>query len=128
MVFVDARTMQTTIEKDGRISLYGIQFDTDSSAIKPQSDRTLQEVASLMRQNPNWALRITGHTDDVAPADYNQRLSMARAQAVVDALQNKYGIAAQRLRADGKGLTQPVASNANEAGRAQNRRVELTKD
>ncbi len=125
MVFVDAGTMQTTIEKDGRISLYGILFDTNSAALKPESERTLAEIARLLQRNPGWKLLVVGHTDNVAAADYNLQLSMQRAQAVVAALTQRHNIAPDRLRADGKGLTQPVAPNDTEANRARNRRVEL---
>jgi OOP family OmpA-OmpF porin len=128
MVFVDAGAMQSAIEKDGRISLYGILFDTNSAVLKPGSERTLAEIARLLTRNPGWKLLVVGHTDNVAAADYNLRLSMQRAQAVVAALTQNHGVSAARLRAEGKGLTQPVASNDNEAGRAQNRRVELIRE
>jgi outer membrane protein OmpA-like peptidoglycan-associated protein len=128
MVFVDADRMKSTLDSSGRISLYGVLFDTNSAVIKPESDKTLAEIARLLTQNPGMKLAVVGHTDNVAAADYNLRLSLQRAQAVVAALVQRYAINAPRLRADGKGLTQPVASNDTEAGRAQNRRVELIKE
>ncbi|HMK65664.1 MAG TPA: OmpA family protein, partial [Thermodesulfobacteriota bacterium] len=68
---------------------------------------------------------IVGHTDNVGTFDSNVKLSQARAASVVSALVNKQGIAALRLIPFGAGPTSPVASNKDEKGRAQNRRVEL---
>ena len=69
---------------------------------------------------------MEGHTDNAGTLTHNQQLSAARAQAVVAALEAQ-GIAAARLQAAGFGQTKPLADNATEAGRAQNRRVELVK-
>jgi len=107
------------------IRLYGIHFDYDSAHIQPRSEPVVADVAALMRGNPAWRFEISGHTDSDGGAAYNLALSQRRAQAVVDDLVSRYGIARSRLVAKGYGLTRPVTSNASEAGKALNRRVEL---
>lgn len=128
MVFVDAATMQGEIEKAGRVSLYGILFDTGSATIRVESAATLAEVAKLMARNASWKLAIVGHTDNVGGAESNQNLSMQRARAVANALTGTHKVAPNRLRAEGRGLSQPVAPNDTEEGRAKNRRVELVRE
>jgi outer membrane protein OmpA-like peptidoglycan-associated protein len=128
MAFVDAGTMQLEIEKAGRISLYGIQFDTGSATIRPQSDATLAEVARLLVRNSDWKLAVIGHTDNVGGEVFNQKLSQQRAQAVTQALSSRHKISAGRMRAQGMGMKQPLASNDSEDGRAKNRRVELMRE
>ena len=92
--------------------------------IKPEGYPILDEVVSVLKQNPEVKLEIQGHTDSIGSAEYNQRLSENRAKAVMDYLV-RHGIEPGRLRAKGYGFTQPVALNDTEEGRAKNRRVEL---
>lgn len=80
----------------------------------------------MLRANPALRLAVEGHTDNTSTVAHNQQLSEARARAVVAAL-TAQGTAADRLQAAGFGQTQPLADNATETGRAQNRRVELVK-
>lgn len=127
MVFVDASAMQAAIISNGRIALYGIQFDTDKADIKPESKATLDEIAKFLRANPAIALVVTGHTDAQGAFDYNVALANRRATAVVAALVQQHGIAAQRLTPFGAGMAAPMASNDDETGRSKNRRVELVK-
>ncbi|MDB6164226.1 MAG: hypothetical protein JWL98_1658 [Xanthomonadaceae bacterium] len=127
MVTVSATDMAKALASDGHIALYGIYFDTNKSAIKPESKATLEQIAQLLKQQPKLALSVVGHTDNVGGADENVKLSRRRADAVVTSLLEDYGIAESRLQAGGAGMTQPVASNADETGRAKNRRVELVK-
>jgi outer membrane protein OmpA-like peptidoglycan-associated protein len=84
------------------------------------------EVVKLLTTSPELKLSVEGHTDDTGTASRNQQLSEARARAVVASL-TQAGIAAGRLQAAGFGQTKPLADNATEAGKAQNRRVELVK-
>jgi outer membrane protein OmpA-like peptidoglycan-associated protein len=79
-----------------------------------------------MKGNPALVLSVEGHTDNQGDAQRNHLLSEQRAQAVVKALA-RAGVAAGRLSAKGHGQDQPLTSNGDEAGRAQNRRVELVK-
>lgn len=123
----DAAALGTSIRNEGRIAVYGIQFDTGKSDIKPASEATLQEIAKMLRAQPALKLHVVGHTDNVASLDLNLKLSKARAEAVVQALTSRLGIATGRLIPHGVGPVAPIASNDSEAGRAKNRRVELVK-
>jgi outer membrane protein OmpA-like peptidoglycan-associated protein len=110
---------------DGKVDLYGFQFDTGKAVLRDGSKPTLQELGKVLQDNPGLNVEVVGHTDDVGGADGNQRLSEARAAAVAEALSRSYGIAAPRLKTRGMGQTVPLAANTTEAGRAQNRRVEI---
>lgn len=125
MVLVKADEMAKKIAIDGRIALYGIYFDTDKATLKPESDSTLQEIATLLKQDSKLTLHVVGHTDNTGSFSHNLELSKHRADAVKTALSEKFGIAADRLTSNGVASLAPVASNANEEGRAKNRRVEL---
>lgn len=127
MVTVDAAAMAKDIRSAGKVALYGIYFDTNSDAVKPESAVTLQEIAALLKQDPKLNLYVVGHTDNVGGFDHNMDLSRRRAGSVVAALTAKHGVAAQRLKPAGVGLLAPVAPNDGEDGRAKNRRVELVK-
>lgn len=125
MVLVKADEMAKAITLNGRVALYGIYFETDQATIKPDSRPALQEIAKLLKQEPNLALHVVGHTDNVGTFDHNRDLSQRRAAAVKAALSKEYGIAADRLTPNGVAYLAPVASNTTEEGRAKNRRVEL---
>lgn len=127
ITFVDASAMQQAVERTGRVALYGIQFGFDSAEILPASRPTLEEIARFLRANPAMNVVVAGHTDGQGAFDYNVALSTRRAQAVVAALTREWGIAAARLTPFGVGMAAPVASNDNDAGRQQNRRVEIVK-
>lgn len=127
MVEVKAADMADALATKGFVDLYGIYFDTDKTDIKPESVKTLDEVANLLKIDRSLKLQISGHTDKTGTADHNMKLSEGRAKAVVDALVKNYGIAATRLQAKGYGDTKPVAPNDKEENRAKNRRVELRK-
>jgi len=124
---VTADTMIEDITRTGRVAIYGIYFDTDRADVKSDSEPTLEEIARLLRQNPDLSLYVVGHTDDVGALEYNMDLSQRRAKAVVETLVSKYGVDAKRLKAYGVGSLAPVVSNSTEDGRAKNRRVELVK-
>jgi outer membrane protein OmpA-like peptidoglycan-associated protein len=127
MVTVKAADMADALANKGFVDLYGIYFDTDQSAIKPESAATLSEVASLLKIDRSLKLEVSGHTDSSGNADHNLKLSGSRAEAVVAALVTTYGIDRGRLIAKGYGSTRPVAPNSDAAGMAKNRRVELRK-
>jgi outer membrane protein OmpA-like peptidoglycan-associated protein len=106
-------------QSSGKIGLYGIYFDTGKADIKAaESKSQLDEMAKLLKSQPALKVYIVGHTD-------NQALSQQRAQAVVTTLARQYQIAPNRLASKGVASLAPVASNADEAGRAMNRRVGL---
>jgi outer membrane protein OmpA-like peptidoglycan-associated protein len=110
----------------GRAVLHGINFDFNSDRIREESKPTLDKVAAILMRNGGWRVLIEGHTDNIGGEDFNQTLSENRAVAVKNYLVNA-GIEAARLGSAGAGLSRPVAANNSEAGRAQNRRVELIK-
>jgi outer membrane protein OmpA-like peptidoglycan-associated protein len=127
MTFVNADEMSKSLADNGSVSLYGLYFDTDKDALRPDSEPTLQEINKLLKANPQWKVHVVGHTDNQGAAEHNLDLSRRRAANVVRELTSKFGIAADRLDSFGCGLYAPVASNAAEEGRAKNRRVELVK-
>lgn len=101
-----------------------ITFDTDQDAVKPQFYATLNSVGIVLRKFNKTLIDVNGHTDSTGSLQHNQDLSQRRAQSVAGYLGSQ-GIDQRRISAVGFGPSQPVASNASEAGRAQNRRVEI---
>ncbi len=126
-IVADAKFLSDGLGATGHVAVYGILFDTDKAAIKPESETALQEIAKLLQQNPSLNVFVVGHTDSTGEFAHNMSLSDARAKAVVAALTAKHGIAAARLSAYGCGPLAPVASNDTDEGKAKNRRVELVK-
>ena len=112
------------VDAHGCWVLSGVLFDTGKSTIRPEMNRELEEVAAVMRRNPDLKVEVQGHTDSVGDAAYNQRLSEERARAVMNSLIGM-GISPKRLQAKGLGETRPAATNDTAEGRAINRRVEL---
>ncbi len=102
-----------------------LTFDFDSAALRPEFYEVLNSVALVVNEFGQTVLVIDGHTDSIGQASYNQRLSEQRADAVLRYLVAQR-VAPVRLAAYGHSDRHPVASNQTEAGRAQNRRVELT--
>jgi outer membrane protein OmpA-like peptidoglycan-associated protein len=106
------------------ISLSNIFFETDKATLLPSSFTQLDKVVEFMTALPLSELVVRGHTDSTGSNAHNIELSRARAEAVRTYLVGR-GIAAARIRTEGKGSLEPVAPNDTEAGRAQNRRVEF---
>jgi OOP family OmpA-OmpF porin len=125
VVVADAAAWAGDLRATGKVAIYGINFDTGKSDLKPESAKAVEEIAKLLRQDPSLKLYVVGHTDMVGDPDMNAKLSLARAQAVIASLVGQHGIAAARLVPFGNGPYAPVASNRTEDGRAKNRRVEL---
>jgi outer membrane protein OmpA-like peptidoglycan-associated protein len=101
-----------------------LEFASNKDIIKESSFTSLDELAGLMAKKPNWRLKISGHTDNKGDNVANLKLSEKRAEAVKKYLVGK-GIAADRFKVEWFGSSKPVADNATEAGRQQNRRVEM---
>lgn len=104
--------------------LHNIFFDYDKSTLLQQSYNELQQLLALLKEYPEMRIEVRGHTDGRGSVDYNNRLSENRAKAVVDFLVSK-GVDQRRLQYKGFGKSMPIDSNATEAGRARNRRVEF---
>ena len=102
----------------------GILFKTNSSTLNDVSKKSLSEFARQMVDLPETDITIYGHTDNTGTSEVNERLSKQRADAVASYL-NSCNIASDRMTAEGKSFTMPVADNSTAEGRAQNRRVEI---
>ncbi|MDR1792520.1 MAG: OmpA family protein [Bacteroidales bacterium] len=112
------------IEVNQVIVLRNIFFDVGKATLKKESEIEIENAYKLMVENPNINIEISGHTDNTGSAATNKKLSLARANSVINALVAK-GIDKKRLSGAGFGPSQPVASNKTEEGRAQNRRIEF---
>lgn len=99
-------------------------FSVNSSTLLPGAYDELDRVAKVLNQYPQTTLRISGHTDGTGADDYNQKLSERRAESVKSALVGM-GVSPARMVTIGYGESKPIASNATESGRQQNRRVEI---
>jgi len=106
------------------VVLKGVNFAFNSTELTPQSKGVLDEWVTRIKGDQTIRVEVAGHTDSVGSDAYNQKLSEGRAKSVVDYFVSQ-GVSADRLKAVGYGKTKPVASNATDAGRAENRRVEL---
>ncbi len=113
--------------QDGSIKLdipSEVSFDFDSAAIKPAFVPSLDKVANILRDYNQTVVHIIGHADSIGSENYNVNLSQRRAGSVAEFLAVR-GIGWQRLRTEGRGESEPRASNATAAGRQLNRRVEM---
>jgi outer membrane protein OmpA-like peptidoglycan-associated protein len=99
-------------------------FSVNSSTLLPGAYDELERVAKVLKQYPQTTMKISGHTDSAGSEDYNQKLSERRAQSVKDALVGM-GVDSSRMTIIGYGESKPIATNSTEAGRQQNRRVEI---
>ena len=115
---------------DGQIELImpgNITFGVNSSEVAPAFMPTLRSVGKVLQEYKNTLVTISGHTDSSGSEAYNQLLSEQRATSVANVLLSE-GIAVERIAARGYGETKPIADNSTAAGRAENRRVEITLD
>ena len=106
------------------IILQNLFFATNETTILPESEKGLQDLYDLLNENPEIRIRITGHTDNIGSDEANQKLSEGRANSVRQAMIDR-GIDGARIEAEGKGESEPIATNDTEEGRQQNRRVEF---
>lgn len=101
-----------------------VTFDTDSTVVKPGLYAEIDRVADILAQYSETLIRVEGHTDSVGTEEYNMDLSFRRANSVRDLLVQR-GVDINRIQSAGFGELMPVATNATEAGRQLNRRVEI---
>lgn len=127
VVAEEPREVWKTLLEEKPVTFSGVNFDTRSARLLPAANSKLDDVAEFAKLYPDAQLQIAGHTDFRAGKSkkaYNQKLSEQRAEAFKSALVGK-GVAAERISTEGFGFDQPVADNKTDAGRAQNRRVEV---
>jgi outer membrane protein OmpA-like peptidoglycan-associated protein len=102
-----------------------VQFETGKATLLPASHALLDEVAKMLKDNPQVELiSVEGHTDSTGSADFNRKLSQQRAESVAKYLSSK-GVKAARMEPKGFGPDRPVADNETDPGRDANRRVEF---
>lgn len=124
---VGAPDTRNKLVTGGKWVTLGILFDTNSDRIRGESFGTLKEIAAVLKENPDLAVTIIGHTDSDGEVAANLDLSKRRAASVKNALVTEFGIDAARLETDGRGESEPADSDDTSAGKANNRRVEFVK-
>lgn len=112
------------IKQGVKVVLHNVFFATNQTQLLPESMPALEDLYTFLKDNEDVRIRIVGHTDNTGSDSFNQRLSEGRAESVKKAVVER-GISADRIETEGKGKSEPVASNDTEEGRAQNRRVEF---
>jgi outer membrane protein OmpA-like peptidoglycan-associated protein len=112
---------------EGKLVTYGIYFDVNKDIVKPESYGTLNDIANVLKENPDVKVKITGHTDSDGDDEANLGLSQRRAASVKAELSKTFGIDESRMTTNGAGEKQPVAPNDKPENKARNRRVEFIK-
>ena len=112
---------------EGKLVTYGIYFDSGKDIVKPESYGTMNEIATVLKENPELRIRITGHTDSDGDDAMNLDLSNRRATNVKQYLVQEFQIEPDRIESDGKGENEPITANTSPENKAKNRRVELMK-
>lgn len=102
----------------------GLLYDFDSDRVRDNARQHLRNLAASLDKYPDTIVLLVGHTDSQGSDSYNLALSQRRARAAANVLM-EYGVSASRLDIQGRGESEPIASNDTEAGRAENRRVEV---
>jgi outer membrane protein OmpA-like peptidoglycan-associated protein len=119
--------VQVSEQQDGALKVNvpgSVSFASGSASIEPKLHPTLDKVAATLNEYAQTSVTVVGYTDSVGSAEANRELSRRRAAAVADYL-GQHGVSPSRMTVDSRGEEEPIASNDTEAGRAQNRRVEM---
>lgn len=114
---------QSAVSENERV-IINIEFDTNKANVKSKYNEEIKRFADVMKRHPDWNIVIEGHTDNLGGAENNRLLSKRRADSVRDYMIKNFGIDASRIKAEGYGMSKPIASNETSAGRQKNRRVE----
>ena len=115
----------STLEADGRVVLNGLFFDVGEDSLLPTSKKSMNKIAEFLKKDPRQKYYVVGHTDSDGTHELNMNLSRRRAETVVHALQDQFGISTDQLFPIGNGATSPIVANHGESAKAKNRRVEL---
>lgn len=113
-----------TLERDGRVVLTDLAFDTGASTLGQGTFESLKNIAAYLAARPSRKIAIVGHTDSVGGLNGNISLSRRRATSVLERLVSEYGVTRSQLEAGGMGYLAPLTSNLTAEGREANRRVE----
>jgi outer membrane protein OmpA-like peptidoglycan-associated protein len=119
--------VQVSEQQDGALKVNvpgSVSFASGSASIEPKLHPTLDKVAATLNEYAQTSVTVVGYTDSVGSAEANRERSRRRAAAVADYL-GQHGVSPSRMSVDSRGEEEPIASNDTEAGRAQNRRVEM---
>lgn len=119
--------MRSKLLTEGKIISYGIYFDSGKDVVKSESRGSLNEIANVLKENPDVRIKIVGHTDSDGDDASNMDLSKRRAANVKEALVKDFAIDANRIETDGLGESQPIGPNDSVENKAKNRRVEFIK-
>ena len=111
----------------GKLITYGIYFDSGKDFVKPESYGSVKEIATVLNENPEVKIKITGHTDSDGDNALNLDLSKRRALSVKNYLVKEFKVDSGRIETDGLGESQPIDKNNTPEGKAKNRRVEFIK-
>lgn len=121
------KELQITQLKDGSLKV-GVasdaSFDVGSAQLKPQALNTFSKIAGILSTYDQTVIHVVGHTDSTGSSELNQSLSERRAASVTSYL-SEQGVSANRVRQEGRGKREPIASNKNKEGQRQNRRVDI---
>ncbi len=120
-------SVKVTEQKEGglKVNVPGtVSFASDSAAITPELYPTLDKIASTLNEYPDTSITVIGYTDSVGSLEYNNNLSLRRAEAVVNHLGQR-GVQRSRMLVEGRGELHPIADNSTDMGRSENRRVEM---
>ena len=127
MATKDTPAVQVTQQQDGSLKVNvpgSVSFASGSSTLDPSLFSTLDRIAGTLNEYPETTITVVGHTDSQGGTDANRALSGSRATAVANYLGQR-GVRRDRMIVDSRGELEPIADNGTEAGRAQNRRVEM---
>lgn len=119
--------VQVSEQRDGSLKVNvpgSVSFASGSATITPGLYPTMDRIATTLNEYPATKISVVGYTDSVGSMESNTELSLRRADAVVNYLSQR-GVQRSRMRVDGRGELNPIADNATEAGRSENRRVEM---
>lgn len=119
-------SMQQALQTRDHYDVYGLRFDSGKPTLRHGGETLIDDIATTLKNFPDWGLRIVGHTDASGSPESNRDLSLQRATAIKAALVER-GIEANRLSEAGVGEDRPIASNETSEGKALNRRVELVR-
>jgi len=113
-----------TTERGPALVIEDVLFDFEEASLRSEANTLIRQAADFLQENPGRLALVEGHTDHTGDKSYNQMLSDARSDSVKQKLM-RYGISEDRIKTQGFGETQPVASNKTPDGRQANRRVEI---